>query len=74
MNELKPIIVRIDDYLCHVDIVGDINDDGQLPIEYKVMTVNGNDVVEYDHDYITEQLSNFFTRAIEEHIERNINK
>ncbi len=66
-NESKPLIIRIDDYLCHVNIM-DASNDGQLQIEYSVMTIGGTEVTDYDHDYIIDKLSNFFNDALSDYV------
>ena len=61
----EPFLIRIDDYLLNVDIIG-TNSDGTLAIEYRV--ISKNEEVKIDHDHIGAQLNIFINKILEEYM------
>lgn len=65
MDNKEPLLIRIDDYLLSVEILGE-NSDGTLAVEYNVITKDTEK--EIDHDDIGKKLSVVINKILEDYI------
>lgn len=65
MDKEETLLIRIDDYLLSVEILGE-NSDGTLAVEYNVITKDPEQ--EVDHDEIGKKLSHVINKILEDYI------
>jgi len=66
MDNNEPLIMRIDDHLLQVIILGE-NSDGTLAVEYNVISKDPDEKI--DHDDIGKKLSLAINAALESYLE-----